>query len=142
VEDCEKYDKGLFILLRTSNPNGGEIQDLTESVMCGILKKLGEGKHGKHGYSPYCAVVGATHPEQGARLRKELPNTFFLIPGYGAQGGTAEDLRVYFEKGISGIVNSSRGITEAYKNEKYSDNYAEAARQAVIDMKNDIGRFL
>jgi orotidine-5'-phosphate decarboxylase len=142
VEDCEKYDKGLFILLRTSNPNGGEIQNLTEKAMCGILTKLGEGKHGKHGYSPYGAVVGATHPEQGARLRKELPNTFFLIPGYGAQGGKAEDLRVYFENGISGIVNSSRGITEAYKNVKYSDNYAEAARQAVIDMKNDIGKYL
>ena len=94
-------------------------------------------------YSYVGAVVGATYPEMGKVLRKIMPKTYILVPGYGAQGGTAADLKPYFnEDGLGAIVNSSRGIICAYKQEKYAQygelGYAEASRQAVIDMKNDI----
>ena len=95
-----------------------------------------------NGYSSVGAVVGATHPMQAQILRRAMPHTFFLIPGYGAQGGTADDLKVCFDKGgMGGIVNSSRGILCAYRQEKYAHlSFEEAARQACIDMKNDLNR--
>lgn len=154
VEDCRENQKGIFVLVKTSNPNSGEIQDLITDgkpiyeVVGGLVSKWGESTIGKYGYSSVGAVVGATHKEQAKRLREIMPNTFFLVPGYGAQGGKAEDLAVCFDsEGLGAIVNSSRGIIAAYKNEKYKgdfseQNFAKASRQAVIDMKEDICRYI
>jgi len=151
IGNCEKYSKGLFVLVKTSNPNSGEIQDIVakdgETVYEKVGKlvgKWGESLIGKHGFSSIGAVVGATHPEQGSALRKKLPNTFFLVPGYGAQGATVSDLAGCFNQdGIGAIVNSSRGIIAAFKNAKYKtdfkeNDYAQAARQAAIDMREDL----
>lgn len=148
VKDCEEYDKGLFILVKTSNPTSGELQDkkfesgnTLYEEMADLVAKWGASTVGKYGYSSVGAVVGATHMEQARIIRERIPNVFFLIPGYGAQGGTADDLAVCFKDGIGGIVNSSRGILTAYKKDKYNGmNYADAARQASIDMKDDLNR--
>lgn len=148
VKDCEAKEKGLFILVKTSNPTSGELQDqkfengnTLYEEMGDLVEKWGESTLGKYGYSSIGAVVGATHREQAEIIRKRNPHTFFLIPGYGAQGGKAEDLAVCFVDGIGGIVNSSRGILCAYRNAKYQGlNYAEAALQASLDMKDDLNR--
>lgn len=153
LKDCEAYEKGLFVLAKTSNPNSGEIQDLLvdgtpiyEKVGT-LIEKWGESTRGQYGFSSVGAVVGATHPEQAKRLREVMPHTFFLVPGYGAQGGKAEDLAVCFNKeGLGAIVNSSRGIIAAHMKDEYKSCYsdersfAQAARQACIDMKNDLRR--
>lgn len=145
----EKRDKGIFVLVKTSNKSSGELQDLrlengktVYEYMGGLVEEWGSSSIGKYGYSAVGAVVGATHPEQARILRGEMPHTFFLIPGYGAQGGTADDLKVCFDKdGLGGIVNSSRGILCAYRQEKYAGlSFDAAARQACIDMKNDLNR--
>ena len=145
----QKRDKGIFVLVKTSNKSSGELQDLklengktVYEYMGSLVEEWGKDCIGKYGYSAVGAVVGATHPAQAEILRKEMPHTFFLIPGYGAQGGTADDLKVCFNKdGLGGIVNSSRGILCAYRQEKYAGrSYYEAARQACIDMKNDLNR--
>lgn len=145
----QKRDKGIFVLVKTSNKSSGEFQDLklengktVYEYMGSLVEEWGKDSIGKYGYSAVGAVVGATHPAQAEILRKEMPHTFFLIPGYGAQGGTADDLKVCFNKdGLGGIVNSSRGILCAYRQEKYAGrSYYEAARQACIDMKNDLNR--
>ena len=151
--NCKEYEKGLFILVKTSNPNSGEIQDLDIGNKR-IYEKVGEltskwGKEfiGKHNYSSIGAVVGATHKKQAENLRNIMPNTFFLVPGYGAQGGTSKEISVCFDKnGLGAIINSSRGIISAHQNEKYKHNYSEkefakASREAVIDMKNDINKY-
>lgn len=146
VKDCKENDKGLFILVKTSNPTSGELQDkkfengnTLYEEMGDLVEKWGSELIGKYGYSSVGAVVGATHKEQAQIIRKRNPHTFFLIPGYGAQGGKAEDLAVCFENGIGGIVNSSRGILCAYKKDKYQVlDYAKAARQASIDMRDDL----
>ena len=147
VEDCKKYDKGVFALVKTSNPSSGELQNLKLEDGKFIYEKMGElveqwGRDtiGKYGYSDVGAVVGATHPEEAARLRSQLKNTFFLIPGYGAQGGNAQMLKCCFDgHGLGGIVNNSRGVICAYKKPAYSGmNYAEAARAACIDMQQDL----
>ncbi len=153
LKDCKKFEKGIFVLAKTSNPNSGEIQDLiTDGVplyekVGELISKWSEELIGENGFSEVGAVVGATHPDQAKRLREIMPHTFFLVPGYGAQGGKAEDLAVCFNKdGIGAIVNSSRGIIAAHMNDKYKEsfngeeNFAKAARQAVIDMKNDLRR--
>lgn len=149
IDPCNKYDKGLFILVKTSNPSGGEIQDLIADGrpvyehVSDLVSRWGRLSMGSDGYSRIGAVVGATYKEQGEKLRKNMPHTFFLVPGYGAQGATGADLKGYFDKDGRGcIVNSSRGIIAAYrKNERYGDhNFAEAAREAVIKMKYDLGR--
>lgn len=143
----KKRDKGIFVLVKTSNRSSGELQDMllqngkTVYEYMGSLVEMWGGEYiGRYGYSSVGAVVGATHPKQAEILRREMPHTFFLIPGYGAQGGKAEDLKVCFDKdGNGGIVNSSRGILCAYKQEKYSGmNFEKAARQACIDMRNDL----
>lgn len=152
INNCKNYEKGLFILVKTSNPNSGQLQDLDVGGMT-LYQKVGaltdEWGHdliGKYGYSSIGAVVGATHPTQAEKLREIMPNTFFLVPGYGAQGGKAEDLTVCFDKdGLGAIVNSSRGIIAAHQKEanknKYSEkDFALAARQAVIEMKDDLRR--
>ena len=148
IDVCNDNDRGLFILVKTSNPSSGEFQDrmidgrpLYELVGEQVAK-WGELSMGS-GYSNIGAVVGATYPEQGKILRKLMPKTFILVPGYGAQGGQGKDLVDYFnEDGLGAIVNSSRGIICAYKQDKYSQfgslNYADASRQAVIDMIEDI----
>ncbi len=146
VKDCKENDKGLFILVKTSNPTSGELQDkkfengnTLYEEMGDLVEKWGSEFIGKYGYSSIGAVVGATHREQAEIIRKRNPHTFFLIPGYGAQGGKAEDLAVCFVNGIGGIVNSSRGILCAYKKDKYQGmDYAKAARQASIDMREDL----
>ena len=148
IDVCNDNDRGLFILVKTSNPSSGEFQDrmidgrpLYELVGEQVAK-WGELSMGS-GYSNIGAVVGATYPEQGKILRKLMPKTFILVPGYGAQGGQGKDLVDYFnEDGLGAIVNSSRGIICAYKQDKYSHfgslNYADASRQSVIDMIEDI----
>lgn len=151
--DCAEYERGLFILVKTSNPNSGQLQDLDVGGMTlyekvgQLTEEWGETLRGKYGYSSVGAVVGATHPAQAEKLRKWMPHTFFLVPGYGAQGGTAEDLSVCFdEKGLGAIINSSRGIIAAYKKDAYKEQFSEqefaqAARQAAIDMREDLNRF-
>ena len=144
VENCKKYGRGIFALVKTSNPSSGELQNLkladgrtVYECMGDMVELWGEGTVGKYGYSAVGAVVGATHPEEAAVLRKRLPHTFFLIPGYGAQGGNAEMLKCCFRKGgTGGIVNNSRGILCAYK--KKGGAYYEAARQACLEMKADL----
>ena len=148
VEECKKYDKGLFILVKTSNPSSGEFQDQKvgkKAVYELVGKKVDEwgAELVKNGYSDVGAVVGATYPEMGEVLREIMPKAYILVPGYGAQGGTAAELKPFFNKdGLGAIVNSSRGIIAAYKQDKYAEygaeGFAEAARAAVIDMKNDI----
>jgi len=142
-------NKGIFLLVKTSNPNSGQLQDLKVNgqylyeYVGGLVSQWGEAFMGESGFSKIGAVVGATYKEQGIRLREQMPHTFFLVPGYGAQGAKAEDLAGTFNKdGLGSIVNSSRGIIAAYKKDKYADfgqkDYAKASRQAVIDMKEDL----
>ena len=151
IEDCKKYNKGAFIIVKTSNPSSGDLQDLTlengEEVYTRVAKLVeewGEDLRGKYGYSSISAVVGATYPKQLKDLRKTAPHTFFLIPGYGAQGGKAEDIALGFDSnGIGGIVNSSRGLMCAYKSDLWKDKYteerfAEATRQEAIRMRNEL----
>ena len=144
VEQCEKNDKGIFVLVKTSNPSGAEIQNVVldngtpmYEYVGGLVEKWGESTIGKYGYSAVGAVVGATHPTEAARLREILPHTFFLIPGYGAQGGNAEMLKSCFgANGLGGVVNNSRGILCAYK--KNGGTYYDAAREACIAMQKDL----
>lgn len=148
VDVCKQEKKGIFILVKTSNPSSGEFQDrLIDSKP--LYEAVGEmvDAWGKDcmgdSYSYVGAVVGATYPEMGKALRKVMPKAYILVPGYGAQGGTAKDLKPYFnEDGLGAIVNSSRGIIAAYKQEKYqqfgAEHYDEAARAAAIDMIEDI----
>ena len=152
VDVCREEDRGLFVLVKTSNPSSGEFQDqliggrpLYELVADKVVEWGADCMDGT--YSNVGAVVGATYPEMSRILRKLMPNTYFLVPGYGAQGGTAEDLKYCFnEDGLGAIVNSSRGIIAAYKQEKYAkfgaEHFGEASRQAVIDMVSDINSVL
>lgn len=148
VDVCKEEKKGIFVLVKTSNPSSGEFQDqkidgtpLYELVAKKVVE-WGEECMGSE-YSNVGCVVGATYPEMGKVLRKLMPKTYILVPGYGAQGGTAKDLVHYFNAdGLGAIVNSSRGIIAAYKKEEYAkfgeENFAEASRQAVVDMIADI----
>ena len=147
VDSIKSEDKSIFVLVKTSNPSSGELQNLKlesgEYVyerMGALVEEWGKDTIGRYGYSDVGAVVGATHPKEAENLRKRLKNTFFLIPGYGAQGGSAEMLKVCFdERGLGGIVNNSRGIICAYNKPEYSGmSYAEAARAACIDMQQDL----
>lgn len=145
---CEKEKKGIFVLVKTSNPSSGEFQDRLidgKPLYEHVAEKVAEWGSTVMGddYSYVGSVVGATYPEMGAALRKVMPKSYILVPGYGAQGGTADGLKPFFnEDGLGAIVNSSRGIIGAYQQEKYAKfgalNYADAARQAVIDMREDI----
>lgn len=153
IKVAKEENKGMFILVKTSNPSSGEFQDrlidgrpLYEWVGEKVAE-WGEEHMGSCGYSYVGAVVGATYPEMGKILRKVMPKTYILVPGYGAQGGKAKDLVHYFnEDGLGAIVNSSRGIIAAYKQETYAkfgpENFADASRQAVIDMQKDIASVL
>ena len=144
VEECEKRDKGIFVLVKTSNPSGAEVQNLVlengkpmYEHMGDLVERWGESTVGKYGYSAVGAVVGATHPTEAARLRETMPHTFFLTPGYGAQGGNAQMLKSCFKAdGLGGVVNNSRGILCAYR--KNGGTYYEAARAACIAMQKDL----
>ena len=152
IDVCKEHKKGLFILVKTSNPSSGEFQD---QLIDGkpLYELVGE-KVAQWGadcmgdeYSYIGAVVGATYPEVGKVLRQVMPKSFILVPGYGAQGATAKDLLPNFdENGLGAIVNSSRGIIAAYKQEKYAkfgaEHFADASRAAVIDMQKDIASVL
>ena len=168
IDVCKEEKKGIFVLVKTSNPSSGEFQDrlLQEGMAVGkaqektgeitfqnrpLYEAVGEkvaewGKQlmGENGYSYIGAVVGATYPEQGKVLRKMMPHAFILVPGYGAQGASGKDLVHFFDENrLGAIINSSRGIIAAYQNEKYSSkfsaqNFADASRQAVLDMIADI----
>lgn len=148
VDVCKEEKKGIFVLVKTSNPSSGEFQDQTVNgkplyEMVGRkVSEWGEQCMGDS-YSYVGAVVGATYPEQGKILREIMPKAYILVPGYGAQGGKGKDLVHFFNKdGLGAIVNSSRGIIAAYTNEKYAKfgatAYADASRQAVLDMIEDI----
>lgn len=151
---CKEESKGIFVLVKTSNPSSGEFQDrlidgrpLYEWMGEKVAQWGAECMPENGSYSYVGAVVGATYPEQGKILRKLMPNTFILVPGYGAQGGKGADLVHFFnEDGLGAIINSSRGIIAAYQQEKYAQygaaNYAEASRAAVIDMREDIAQAL
>ena len=151
IEDCQKYNKGLFILVKTSNPSSGELQDEKlengEEVYTRVAKlveKWGENLRGEYNYSSISAVVGATYPEQLKQIRKIAPHTYFLIPGYGAQGGKAEDIALGFDlNGLGGIVNASRSLMCAYKSDKWKDKfkeeeYAKATRAEAIRMRDEL----
>ena len=148
VDICKEEKKGLFILVKTSNPSSGEFQDqmIEEKHLYELVgehvAKWGEELMGDS-YRYIGAVVGATYPEQGKVLRKVMPKSFILVPGYGAQGGKGADLVHFFdEDGLGAIINSSRGIITAYKNEAYAsfgaEHFGEASRAAVLDMIKDI----
>lgn len=152
IKVCKEEKKGIFVLVKTSNPSSGEFQDrlvdgkplyeiVGEKVAAWGEECMGDS------YSYVGAVVGATYPEQGKILRKVMPKAFILVPGYGAQGGKGADLvHLFNEDGLGAIINSSRGIIAAYQQEKYSkygeSNYAEASRAAVLDMREDIAQAL
>ena len=146
LEICEKKDKGIFVLVKTSNKSSGELQDqkigdnAVYAVMGDMCEKWGSEQIGKYGYSSVGAVVGATYPEQLTELRARLPHTFFLVPGYGAQGGGAEGLKGAFDaNGIGAIVNSSRAIMCAYTKEDCDEkDFAKASRREVLRMRDDI----
>jgi orotidine-5'-phosphate decarboxylase len=146
---CEEKDKTLFVLVHTSNPSAVELQDLpcgdkpVYKVMGDLANRWGKDDLNKFGYNRVGAVMGATYPEDIRAMREQLPHTFFLVPGYGAQGGTAEDVRYAFDaQGHGAIVNSSRGIMCAWKKTgKDGADYGEAARAAAIAMRDDIAQY-
>lgn len=165
IDVCRQENKGIFVLVKTSNPSSGEFQDrLVKASLCGgqeagsgqaealdrpLYEIVGEKvaqwgeTHMGDAYSYVGAVVGATYPEMGKILRKSMPKAYILVPGYGAQGGKGKDLVHFFNKdGLGAIVNSSRGIIAAYQQEKYAkfgaENFGAASRAAVEDMKEDI----
>lgn len=151
VEDCKQYNKGVFVLVKTSNKSSGELQDLLtqdgETIYTKVGKlvnKWGEECIGEYGYSSVAAVVGATYPQQLQELRALMPHTYFLIPGYGAQGGKAEDIALGFDKdGLGGIINASRSLMCAYKSDLWKDKYSEeeygkATRAEAIRMRDEL----
>jgi len=149
IDVCRENDRGIFVLVKTSNPSSGEFQDrktdegtIFEEVAGKVVEWGSECMDGE--FSNVGAVVGATYPEQGKLLREIMKKNFILVPGYGAQGGKGEDIKYFFDKeGLGAIVNSSRGIIGAWQKDPYKDRFkeeefAEASRQAVLDMKADI----
>ncbi len=150
LETCEREDKCLFVLVKTSNPSSGELQDMVAGdrlvyrVMGDLTERLGKGTAGTYGYQRTGAVVGATYPSDLRDLRGRLEHTFFLVPGYGAQGGTAEDVRFAFDRyGRGAIVNASRSIMCAWKKTgKDGLDYQEAAREAAEAMRDEIKKYV
>lgn len=148
VDVCIEKGKGIFIWVKSSNPSGGDLQDLIMSdsravyeIMGHYVESWGADVFGDNGYTSIGAVVGATYPAQAKKLRTIMPQSFFLVPGYGAQGGTAQDIKNCFNSdGLGAIINSSRGIIFAYEGSSLytQDAYAEAARDAVVKMNREI----
>ena len=156
IDVCKEEKKGIFVLVKTSNPSSGEFQDrqIADANNRPLYEIVGE-KVAEWGadcmgesYSYVGAVLGATYPEMGKILRQIMPKSLILVPGYGAQGGKGADLVHFFNAdGLGAIVNSSRGIIAAYQNEKYKEkyteaNFADAAREAVLDMQKEIASAL
>ena len=141
-------DKGVFALVKTSNPSGTDFQDLLidgETLYERTARKVsqwGERFLGESGFSAIGAVTGLTYPEEFERIRPLLPHTFLLIPGYGAQGGTGKDIAGFFRGEIRGVVNSSRGLITAHKGKTEGEDFTKYVRQAVLDMKKDILQWL
>lgn len=155
ADDCAKYEKGIFVLVKTSNPSSGELQDLklengqtVYEKVGSLVEKWGENLRGKYGYSSVSAVVGATYPLQLQELRKQMPHTYFLIPGYGAQGGKPEDIALGFDQnGLGGIVNASRSLMCAYRQEKWKNQFAEkdfakATRAEALSMRDTLNQVI
>ncbi len=150
VDDCKKYDKAIFALVKTSNPSSGELQDLLNEDkhfyerVAECVNKWNADTIGESGYGAVGAVVGATYPEQAEVLRKLMPQSYFLVPGYGAQGGKAKDVAKSFNQdGLGAIVNSSRGIMCAYKKGDWKEEqFAEAARAEAIRMKEELNSII
>jgi orotidine-5'-phosphate decarboxylase len=156
VETCKKYGKGIFVLVKTSNPGSSDLQDLKVELdgkqmplymaVAGLVNRFGKEVMGKKGYSSISAVVGATFPEQARELRKAMPNAFFLVPGYGAQGGTAEDVVPCFnEDGLGAVVSASRSITYNFKSlditeAEFDKLIEERIKQMVSDVNSAIKR--
>jgi len=151
LECCEKYGKGIFVLVKTSNPSSVQLQDIvTEDgrkvyeVMADLVSEWGAGLIGKYGYSSVGAVVGATWPEQLKELRRRMPHTFFLVPGYGAQGGSAADVAAAFDPdGLGAIINASRSLMCAYRLYRWSklfthEEFADACREEALRMKKEL----
>lgn len=146
INVCNEYDKGIFVLAKTSNPSSGELQDKlidgkpVYEMMAGMCEEWGKDLMGKYGYCGVGIVAGATYPEQIAELRAKFPSLFFLIPGYGAQGASAKDIAAAFDSnGLGGIVNSSRGIMCAYKKEGCDErDFAGAAYREAVRMRDEI----
>lgn len=148
---CQETEKGIFVLVKTSNPSSGDLQDRVladeemsvAELMANFVESWSDDYLGDSGYGFVGAVVGATYPSELEKLRKLMPNAFLLVPGYGAQGGGAEDVKAAFDKdGLGAVINSSRGIIFAYEKldggPNGGENYAEAARDAVIKMNEDL----
>ena len=150
LKECRERGKSLFVLVKTSNPSSGEIQDLLAGdrlvyrAMGDLTQRLGKGTEDKYGFTCAGAVVGATYPSDLRELRRRLEHTFFLVPGYGAQGGTAEDVQHAFDRyGHGAVINASRSIMCAWKKtEKDGLDYQDAARAAAEAMRDDIKRFV
>ena len=152
LDQCGTHGKGIFVLVKTSNPTSGDLQDrITADEQMSIAELMGHfvetwgfDHTGEHGYHSVGAVVGATYPKQAAKLREIMPSTCFLVPGYGAQGGSAEDVGPCFdENGLGAIVNSSRGIIFAYENiegPEDGSHYADVAREATIAMQEALNQ--
>lgn len=146
IEICKKRGKGIFVLVKTSNPSSGDLQDrITEDklrnyeLMAHFLESWGADEIGKSGYTSIGAVVAATYPDEAARLRKLMPHVYFLVPGFGAQGGTAADVKACFNKdGLGALINSSRDIIFAWQRERSERNFGAAAREAVLKMKKEL----
>jgi len=146
---AKSHGKGLFILAKTSNPSSADVQNLPidghplYERIAGLIQQWGQGTEGRRGYQAVGAVVGATYPAEAVRLRELMPQTYFLVPGYGAQGARAADVQVCFDaNGYGAIVNSSRAILYAYRQDAYRDfgeeRFADAARAAVLAMKEEL----
>lgn len=151
IEACKRYDKGIFILVKTSNPSSGQIQDLITQdgqtiyeIVGQLVEQWGKDMIGQYGYSSIGAVIGATYPEQLHQLRQSMGHTYFLLPGYGAQGGSAKDVvKGFDEHGLGAVINASRSIICAYMSDKWRkafkpEEFYQAARCEAIDMRNDI----
>ena len=151
VDDCKKYNKGIFVLVKTSNKSSGELQDLVLEngkkiceTVAELVNEWGKDLVGEYGYSSVSSVVGATYPEQLEELRKIMPTSYFLIPGYGAQGGKASDIALGFDNnGLGGIVNASRSLMCAYKSDLWKDkfaeqDYAQATRAEALRMRDEL----
>ncbi|MEN6315298.1 MAG: orotidine-5'-phosphate decarboxylase [Clostridiaceae bacterium] len=155
IEDCKKFGKGIFILVKTSNKSSGQLQDIITQdgrtifeTVAELVNEWGNDTTGSAGYSSIGAVVGATYPEQAGILRKMMRQAYILVPGYGAQGGTAADVVHSFNSdGLGAVVNASRSIMCAWKAERWSDRFGEdafdsAAREEAIRMRNEIRKAL
>lgn len=146
IDVCKKKEKGIFVLVKTSNKSSGDLQDRmledklrNYELIAHFLESWGADEIGKSGYTSIGAVVGATYPAEAAKLRKLMPHVFFLVPGYGVQGGSAKDVKVCFNKdGLGALINSGREIIFSWEKSTDTKNFGAAAREAVLKMKKEL----